>query len=59
MNLVRMKNKKKKPPTKKKKKKKATTAELKAEQDKIVKLRTYDLSLYIGKLKLKILLFNI
>ena len=27
--------------------------ELKAEQDKIVKLRTYDLSLYIGKLKIK------
>ena len=50
MNLVRK---------KKKKKKKATKAELKAEQDKIVKLRTYDLSLYIGKLKLKILLFNI
>ena len=27
----------------------ATKAELKAEQDKIVKLRTYDLNLFIGR----------
>ena len=36
-------------PTKDEIKRLATKAELKAEQDKIVKLQTYDLSVFIGQ----------